>query len=48
MVYGKNPFVIGRKGKFKVYKSHSGYPGGLKEIFRKDKLKTYHWADVTK
>ena len=32
VVNGKYPLLYGTKGKMKIYRSHSGYPGHLKEL----------------
>lgn len=32
VVNGKLPLLLGTKGKMKIYRSHSGYPGHLKEL----------------
>lgn len=48
IVNGKTPMLLGNKGKFKMYKSHSKYPGGLKERDIRQVLEGYHWDKVVK
>jgi large subunit ribosomal protein L13 len=31
VVNGKRPLILGNKAKVKLYRKHSGYPGGLQE-----------------
>lgn len=42
VVNGKTPMLLGNKGKLKVYRSHSKYPGGLKERDIRQVLDGYH------
>ena len=48
VVNGKSPMIMGAKGKVKVYRSHSGYPGGLKELSVRHVIQSYHWDRVVK
>jgi len=38
VINAKEVMVTGRKAEQKVYRHHTGYPGGLKEIVYKDLL----------
>ena len=46
IVNGKRPLIYGGKGKTKVYRSHSTYPGGLKERDICQVLDSYNWRKV--
>ncbi|CAG9333300.1 unnamed protein product [Blepharisma stoltei] len=46
VVNGKNPMVLGPKGRSKLYRSHSRYPGHLKEMTIGQVLERHHWRRV--
>lgn len=42
VVNGRNPMLIGAKGKEKLYRSHSRYPGHLKELTIRQVIERHH------
>lgn len=46
VVNGKNPMILGNKGRDKIYRTHSTYPGGLRELTIGQVLERPYWDKV--